>query len=167
MYSWGTCAPRTDLWSEEQMWPKIQSVLYWPSPVPWHYTASVWRKKVFDFCKKALIRWPSLFLPLPPHAHFLLLTQPPYQLIAPCSGPKALTPCSVISTRLPETCLVALVTWIKGFSTGYLNLNWLTWRGEKGFFSILLFPWVKVAERLQKRKQDCWKEEIQPGVFRK
>lgn len=91
----------------------------------------------------------------------------PYQLIAPCSGPKALTPCSVISTRLPETCLVALVTWIKGFSTGYLNLNWLAWRGKKGFFSILLFPWVKAAERLQKRKQDCRKEEIQPGIFQK
>lgn len=60
----------------------------------------------------------------------LFLTQcPSYQLTAPSSGPSALTSCSVISPRLLEKGLAALGTWIKGFSTGYLNLNLLAWRG--------------------------------------
>lgn len=83
-----------------------------------------------------------------PHAHFLLLTQTPYQLIAPCSGPKALTPCSVISTRLPETCLVALVIWIKGFSTGYLNLVSLE-RRERLF----LYPPLSLGKSSRKTSE--------------
>lgn len=41
---------------------KIQTVLYSPSHVPYHCAASIWRKRISDFCNTALVNWPGLYL---------------------------------------------------------------------------------------------------------
>lgn len=100
--------------------PQIPSVCL-PSFVPWHCSASAWRKRIFDFCKTALVSWPNLYLPLSLSAKlalFLILTKPLYQLVALCSELSSLPPWTVTSTLQPKKCLVTLVTRIKGFSTG-------------------------------------------------